>query len=83
MLGIRSYYIRDLGYGITAPSFSHSSRADIHATCDARLTEVQRQAIEHRQQAHKLAARIDEHQQLQIQMIERMTQMERMIQLIR
>ena len=36
----RSCYIRVIGYGITAPSSSHSSRADILTACDARLMEV-------------------------------------------
>ena len=42
VLGMRPYYVRGLRYGITAPSSSCSSRTDILATCDARLTEVQR-----------------------------------------
>ena len=70
MLGKRSYYVKGLGCGITAPSFSCLSRANIHAACDARLTEVQRQATEDRQwaehQAKELAARFDEYQLLQI-----------------
>ena len=83
VLGTRPYYVRDLGYGITAPSSSHSSWADIHSAYEARLTEMQRQAIEDRQQAaqrvHDLAACINEYQQLQIQMMEWMAQMEQMI----
>ena len=63
VLGTRSYYIRSLGYGITTFSSSHLSRADIHAACDARLVEVQKQT---EQQADELTACIDEYQQLHI-----------------
>ena len=49
MLGTRSCYVRGLGYGIITPSSSCSSKADIHATCNARLAEMQRQATEDRQ----------------------------------
>ena len=87
VLGTRPYYVRSLGYGITAPSSSHSSTADIYSTCEARLMEVQRQAAVDRQQAEqraqKLAAHVDEYQQLQIQMMEWMVQMEQTIQLMR
>ena len=50
VLGMRSCYVRDLGYRITAPSSSRSSRVDIHFACEARLMEVQKQAVEDRQQ---------------------------------
>ena len=36
VLSTRLYYVRGLGYGITAPS-SWSSRAEIHSTCQTRL----------------------------------------------
>ena len=49
VLGTRSYYVRDLGHEISAPSSSCLSRADIHAAYDAQLVEMQRQAIEDRQ----------------------------------
>ena len=73
VLDTRPYYVRGLGYGITAPS----SRVGIHSACEVRLTEVQRQTVEDRQQAtvdrqqteqraQELAARIDEYQRLQI-----------------
>ena len=51
VLGMRSCYVRGLGHGITTPSSSHSSRADIHSVCETQLTEMQRQAVEDRQQA--------------------------------
>ena len=51
MLDTRLCYVRGLRYEITASSSSRSSRAEIHSTCQARLMEVQRQAIEDRQQA--------------------------------
>ena len=73
VLGTRSYCIRSLGYGITTPSSSCSSRADIHFACKDRLTEVQRQTVENRQQAtvdrqqaeqraQELAVRVDQYQ---------------------
>ena len=80
VLGMRPYYVRGLGHGITTPSSSCSSRADIYAACDARLTEVQKQV---EQRVDELTTRIDEYQRLQIQMMERMTQMEQIMQLIR
>ena len=49
ILGTRSYYVRDLEYGITAPLSSCSSRTVIHSVCEARLMEVHRQAVEDRQ----------------------------------
>ena len=61
VLGTRSYYVRSLGHEISAPSSSHSSRTDIHATCETRLAEVQRQI---KQRADELTARIDEYQWL-------------------
>ena len=66
VLGMRSYYVKGLGYEITAPLSSRSSRADIHAACDARV-EVQRQA---EQRADELTAYVDEYQRFQIQMME-------------
>ena len=70
VLSTRSYYVRGLGYGITAPLFSRSSRTDIHTACNARLTEVQKQATENRQRteqrADELATCVDEYQLLQI-----------------
>ena len=70
VLDLRSCYVRSLGYRITAPSSSRSSRADIHTACDAWLAEVQRQATEDRQwaehRADKLATYVDEYQLLQI-----------------
>ena len=74
IFGTRFCYVRRLGYEIRAPPSSCSSRADIHAACDARLVKVQRQATEDRQraeqQADELATRIDEYQLLQTQMME-------------
>ena len=49
VLNTRPYYVRDLGYEITTPSSSRSTRADIHSMCQAWLMEVQRQAVEDRQ----------------------------------
>ena len=48
MLGMRLCYVRGLGYGITASSSECSSRADIHSTCKAQLTKMQRQTVEDR-----------------------------------
>ena len=42
VLDMRFCYVRGLGYGITVPSSSGSSRADMHVACDARRMEVQR-----------------------------------------
>ena len=49
MLGTRPYYVRGLGYGITAPSSSRSSRVDIYSAYEAWLIEMQRQTVEDRQ----------------------------------
>ena len=74
MLGTRSYYVRGLGHGISAPLSSHSSSADIYTVCDAWLAEMQRQATEDRQRAEQradeLAACVDDYQCFQIQMME-------------
>ena len=74
VLGMRSCYVRDLGYRITTPSSSRSSRTEIHSTCEARLTKMQRLAVKDRQQAEQraqeLVACVDKYQQLQIQIIE-------------
>ena len=40
VLHTRPYYVRSLGYGITAISSSRSSRVDIHTVCVARLIEM-------------------------------------------
>ena len=48
VLGTRTCYVRSLDYGITAPSSSRSSRADIHSACEAQLMEVQRHTVEDR-----------------------------------
>ena len=70
VLGMRPYYVRGLGYGITTSSSLCSSRTDIHSAYEARMTEVQRQTVEDRQQAEhraqELAAYVDDYQQLQI-----------------
>ena len=66
MLDTRPYYISGLGYGITAPSSSRTSRADIHSACEARLMEMQRQTVEDRQQTQELAAHVDDYQYFQI-----------------
>ena len=67
VLGTGSYYVRGLGYRITALSFSRSSRAEIYFICQAWLMEMQRQAAEDRQQAEqrtqKLTEHIDQYQQ--------------------
>ena len=74
VLDTRSCYARGLGYRITTPSSSRSSRTEIHSTCEARLTKMQRQAVKDRQQAEQraqeLVACVDEYQQLQIQIME-------------
>ena len=80
ILGTRSCYIRDLGHGISAPSSSRSSKADIHTIYDTQLVEMQRQPTEDwkrtEQRADELAACVDEYQLLQTQIMERVVQME-------
>ena len=53
MLGTRFCYVRKLGYEISGLLSSHSSKTDIHATCDARLVELQRQTTEDRQRTNE------------------------------